>query len=270
MGTQQAVALGHHAHVGLRLGPVADQVRLFEHLGHRLVLLCEPGQRDLFAVHQLAALAHRAKTPGLDALGEGGVLVVGLAHADPRTRLRGQGHPLEEQALVRLQGKVAEADATLGAYPRLNLGHVGVDGVEPERSCHRDAMVPVAHEVHLADAVRVYGRHGLATAVGGGNPLPTRAHPARDGPEGAVELPSAVHRPDDRVQLDRLEAEAALTEAAQGLDHLLEGQNHEDVARLAPQAAREPCEGALPAGPAEVELRIGARKPRVARHPCPR
>ena len=51
-----------------------------------------------------------------------------------------------------------------------------------------------------------------------------------EGAEPAVELAAAVDRADDRVDVDRLQAELTLAPPSERLDHLLERQDHVDVA----------------------------------------
>src|SRR5687767_7036671 len=114
-------------------------------------------------------------------------------------------------------------------------------------------MVAILDEVELADPVDVDRRHAFAAALGGGDALPARAHAARGGAKAPVELAAAVDRAHDRVERDRLLAEPALTAAAKGAHHLLEGQDHVHIARLAAQASGELRERAVAARAPEVE-----------------
>ena len=135
----------------------------------------------------------------------------------------------------------------------------------PERARDRHAVVPVLHEVQLADPVDVDRRHRLALALGQVDALPALADPRRGGAEVAVELARAVDGPDDRVELDQLLAEPPLADAAERADDLLE---REDVVHVVgpAQARGQAREGAPAARAAEVVLSVGARKPGVPGH----
>ena len=86
----------------------------------------------------------------------------------------------------------------------------------------------------------------------------------RGGAEAAVELaPRAVDRADDRVEVDRLQAETTLAAPPERLDHLVEGQDQADVVGLAAQPGGEPRELLAPARAAEVGLRVLGRKASV-------
>jgi len=174
----------------------------------------------------------------------------------------GSPHPgAQRSALVALEREVREPDLVAGPHAREDLGHVCVDHVVTERAGDRDAMVPVAHEVQLPDAVDVDRRHRLAAPLGGRDALPARPQAARGRAEAAVELAPAIDRADDRVERDRLAAEAALAGPAEGLENLLEWQDQVEVAGLAPKAVGEPCERAPATGAVEVELRTVWGKP---------
>ena len=97
----------------------------------------------------------------------------------------------------------------------------------------------VDDEVQGADAVDVDRRHRLAAAGRGGDPLPAPAHPARGGPEAAIELARDVDRADDRVEVDRLQPQPPLPTTAKRGDDLVEREDQADVVGLATQAGGE-------------------------------
>jgi len=177
-----------------------------------------------------------------------------VGELDPDALVLRQRDTLAEQSLVALQRQVGQPDLAVGADLGQHLGHVGVDVAVAEGPRHRHAVMPVLDEVQVADPVQVDRRHALPAPLGGGDPLPASAGPARRGAEAAVELPLAVHRADDRVQAHHLLAQPALPAPAERLDHLLEGEDHVHVARLPAQAGAQPPERAGAAGAAEVEL----------------
>ena len=136
--------------------------------------------------------------------------------------------------------------------------------VEPELARDRDPVVAVDDEVQRADAVDVDRRHVGAAAHRRRDPLPAPADPVRGGAEAAVEVAArAVDGADDRVEVDRLQAEAPLAPAAERLDHLVEGQDEVDVVGLAPQPRREARELVPAPGAAEVGLRVLVGEARV-------
>ena len=256
MRAQQQVARLDDAHVGVGLGLAAlDQPGRVQHLRDRLVVLVEPQARDLGAVHERAVALHRAEAPRLDALGERAV-VPGIGQPDLAAALAVERDALAEEALVALDRQVGDAHVVAGPDARLDLGHVGVDVVAAERARDRDAMVPVADEVQLADAVDGDRRERLAAALRLRDPLPARPQARAGGAEGAVELLRAVDGADDRVERDALEAEVVLGDAAERLDDLLERQDVADVVGL--EAQPPPEVGEHPRSPraGEVVLRV--------------
>ena len=122
---------------------------------------------------------------------------------------------------------------------------------------HRDAVMAVAHEVQVADAVDVDRRHRLAAALRLRDALPALAQARRRRAEVAVELARAVDGPDDRVDVDHLQSQRALAGPAERLDDLLERQDHGDVVGLAAQAGREQRQ--RPPAPGTREVRLGVR-----------
>src|SRR5687767_7835841 len=98
-------------------------------------------------------------------------------------------------------------------------------------------MVAVADEVQRADAVNIDRRHRLAASHRLRDPLPALPAAALRGPEVAVELARAVDGADDRVELDRLQPEAALAAAPERGNDLVEGQDLVDVVGLPAQPA---------------------------------
>ena len=130
-------------------------------------------------------------------------------------------------------------------------------------------MVAVTDEVDLADPQQIDRRQRLAPAHGCGDVLPARPHPARGGAEPAVEIPAAIDRPYDRVQRHHRQPGRMLAHVAEGVDHLLVGQDHPDVVGLASQARGKARDGGLVPRPDEVALRVHARQAggaAVARH----
>ena len=104
--------------------------------------------------------------------------------------------------------------------------------VAAQRAGHRHAVVAVAHEVQVADPVDGDRRHGLAAALGLGDPLPARRACAPEvGPEAAVEV-RARGRRCRRSSRARSTAARALARrrAPERLDDLLERQDQVDVA----------------------------------------
>jgi hypothetical protein len=140
---------------------------------------------------------------------------------------------------VALERQVGEPQRLARGDSRLHLGDKGVDVLASQRLRDRDAVMTVAHEVHVADPVHRNRRERLAAALGGRDPLPAPAHPWRRGPEAAVEVARAIDRADDRVQRDRLEAELDLAGHAERLHDLVEGQDQRDVVGLAAQPPAE-------------------------------
>jgi hypothetical protein len=153
---------------------------------------------------------------------------------------RGERHPLAQQPLMALAGKVGHAQRALGAHPGAHLDHAGVDVVEAQRAGHRHAMVAVAHEVHLAHAVDVDGGKRISATHRAGDALPPRAHLARGGAEGSIEASRTIDGPDDGVEGDDLLAEVALAGAPQRGHHLLEGQDQMEVPGTTPHPAGQP------------------------------
>jgi hypothetical protein len=137
--------------------------------------------------------------------------------------------------------------------------------VVAQRPRDRDAVVAVLHEVDLADAVEVDGRHRLAAAHRRRDALPAGAHLRGGGPEVAVEAALAVDGAHDRVQRHDLAPRVALLQAAQRVDDLLEREDVVDLAGLAPQPAAQPRQRQPPARAQEVVLGVGAGQSGAAR-----
>ena len=155
-----------------------------------------------------------------------------------------------------LTGRSEIAHVAARADAGLHLGDVGVDVRAPERARDRDAVMAVADEVQLADPVDGDRRERLAAPLRLGDPLPARAQPRAGGAEGAVELLRAVDGADDRVELDRPQAEVVLGDEPERLHDLLEGQDVADVVGLEAQPPREVGEHARAPRPREVALRV--------------
>ncbi len=120
----------------------------------------------------------------------------------------------------------------------------------------RDAVVAVADEVQLADAIDVDRRQRLAAAHRLGDALPAAAKPGGLGAELAIELALAIDRADDRVELDRLQPEALLAAVAERREHLVERKHETDLAGLAAQARAQARELLAPSSAAEIRLRV--------------
>ncbi len=174
--------------------------------------------------------------------------------------LRRQRDPLEEEALVALQRQVVEPDARLGAHLRDDLGDVRLDHLEPEVARDRNPVMAVMHEMHVRDPVDLDRRHRLASPHRLGDPLPAALDPARGGTEAAVELAGPVNGSDDRVEVDRREAEAPLALPSQGSHDLVEGEDHVDVAGLPPEPASEVRTNRPAACAAEIGLGVLTRE----------
>ena len=86
------------AHVSLGLGAAADELRLSQHLHHRLILLPEPGLGHLAAAHELAPVLGGPEAPGLHCLRQRGVAPL-VRELDAGPLLGGQRHALEEEPL---------------------------------------------------------------------------------------------------------------------------------------------------------------------------
>jgi hypothetical protein len=187
------------------------------------------------------------------------------AHARP---LRGvERHALAEHPLVALERQVGEPERVPRADPRPHLRDVGVDVLAPERLRDRHAMVAVADEVEIADAVDRDRGERLAAPLGGRDPLPAAAHARGRRTEAAVEVARPVDGADDRVERDRLQAELHLADHAERLDDLVERQDQRDVVGLAPQPPAELRQQLGASRAREVVLRIGAGEAGAVVHP---
>src|SRR4051794_21814429 len=77
---------------------------------------------------------------------------------------------------------------------------------------------------------------------------------------------AAVDRPEDRVELDRLQADVALLDAAERVDDLAERQDDVDVARVAAEPPRELRHHLAAPGALEVVLGVCPREAGIAPH----
>ena len=266
MRAEQLVARGDHAHVGVRLGLGGrDEAGLAQRLDDRQELVLEPEPRDLLAAHVLAPLLHHAEAPGLDALCQHAV-VPGVRRPHARLLLRVERHPLAEQALVALERQVRQPQGLAGADSGPHLRDVRVDVLAPERLGDGHAVVAVAHEVQVADAVDRDRRERLAAALGRRDPLPATTYARGGRPEAAVEVVRAVDRADDRVELDRLEPELDLADHAERVDDLVEREDQPDVVGLAAQPPSELGEQLRAPRAREVVLRVRAGEAGAAIH----
>jgi hypothetical protein len=142
------------------------------------------------------------------------------AHAELRVDLA-EAALLHEDALllgmdelddVRIRGKVPA---------RLELRHLGVDGLQLELAGDGNAMVAVDHEVRVAELVGDDGREGRV----GECPLdllPAVAEAGSPRLEIAVEVAPAAVRPDDLLHRDRSETHVAPRERPQTPGGLVE------------------------------------------------
>ena len=142
---------------------------------------------------------------------------------------------------------------------------MGVDRVLPVCARDGDPVVPVSHEVGVADAVDLDRRERLAAPGRQRDALPARAHAPRGGAEEPVEVARAVDGADDGVEVDRLESDVALAHAAERVDDLVEGQHGADVLGLTEQQAADPGEDGAAPRAEEVVLRVDLGHARVAR-----
>jgi hypothetical protein len=148
---------------------------------------------------------------------------------DALAGLARQRHTLEEEPLMALQRQVSQPYLAIRAQLGEHLGHVRLDVPMAESVGHRYPVVPVLHEVELADSVDVDRRHRLALALREVDALPALTHAWRGWAEVAVEFARAVDGPDDRVERDHLQAKGSLAHPAQRLHDLLE---REDVVHV--------------------------------------
>ena len=101
---------------------------------------------------------------------------------------------------------------------------VGLHGGGVVLACHRDAVVPVADEVDLADFIKFDGRE---TAAGGDQPVhspPPLSHALLPGEEGAGEILIAAHAAHDVIQGYILKPQVALVVQLQPPAHLFKRQ----------------------------------------------
>jgi hypothetical protein len=117
-------------------------------------------------------------------------------------------------------------------------------------------MVTVANEVKLSHLHQVDRWERLPPPRGGGDLLPATAGTARGGTEAAIEVAAAADRADDLIERDHLKTHRALADKAEGLDHLLVGEDDADVVGLAPQARDQLRDRGSPARTDEIVLRI--------------
>ena len=127
----------------------------------------------------------------------------------------------------------------------------------PSERGDRHAVVPVAHEVQLADAVDRDRRERLAAALGLGDPLPARRAPAGSW-GGSARSKSCVRSTVPTIESsgDGLQPEVELADEAERLDDLVEREDEADVVGLAAQPPREVGEQPRPPRPGEVALRV--------------
>jgi hypothetical protein len=171
-----------------------------------------------------------------------------------------------EQALVALEREVGQPQRLAGADPRVHLGDVRVDLLPPERLRDRHPVVPVAHEVQVADPVDGDRRERLAAPLRRRDPLPPPAHARRRGAEAAVEVARPVDGADDRVERDRLQPQLDLADQAERVDDLVEREDQADVVGLPAQPPAQLREELRSAGAREVVLRVRGRETGAAVH----
>ncbi len=265
VGADQPVALPGDGQVRVGVGARADQVRGVQQAHDRGELLGEPAPGHLGPVVELVLVLHEPETPGLHGLAEFRV-APGIGERDLGVGLGRKLDPRPEQPLVALVQQVPAAADAPGGHGGEDLRHVGVDRLLPHGQRDRDPVMPVEHEVQVADAVHVDGRDRLTAALGQGQPLPALPDPARGGPEPAVEVPGGVHGAHHGVQLDHLQAQLALAGHPERGDDLVERQDEVDVVRFPAQPLRQPGQHLPPPGTLEVVLHVGPGEPRVSGH----
>ena len=140
-----------------------------------------------------------------------------------------------------------------------------LDVLEPEGAGDRHAVVAVADEVRLADAVDLDRGQRLAAARRRCDALPARAHPRGRRAKRAIEAGGAVDGADDRRDRDHLDAQVALAGAPERRDDLVEWQDEVEVSGPAYRARSQPRHRLAPAGPQEVVLGVGGMEARGAR-----
>jgi hypothetical protein len=228
-----------------------------QHRDDRLVLLLVPAASGFGPAQVRARILHEPKRPGLDVLGELGV-VPRVAADDPRRDVVGERDALAEEPLVALDDDVAAVRDPGDRDLSEDLGHVRLDDGVPERQGDRHAVVTIADEMQVADTVDGDRRHPPAAALRHVDPLPALAKPVRRGPEAAVEVGGAIDAPDDAAKLDRLQPDPSLTRPAEGGDDLVERQDQIDVVGLAAQPPREPRQHLAPPRALKVALGVDA------------
>ena len=265
MRADEPVALTRDAEVRLGLGAAADQVGLVEHRDDRPVLVVVPAPGGVLAAQVLTRVLDEPERPGLDILGELSV-VPRVAAYDARGNLGGERHALPEEPLVSLDDEVAAVRDAGRGHLREHLRHVRLDDRVAERERDRDAVVPVADEMQVADAVDGDRRHPAAAALCEVDPLPALSEPVRRGPKPAVEVGRAVDAADDRAKLDDLEPDPALAGPPHRRHDLVERQDQVDVVGPAAQSAGECRQHLPPPGPLEVGLGVEIGETRVPGH----
>src|SRR5581483_11843436 len=150
MRTQQPVARGYEPEVRVGFCLVADYLRLAQHGDDGLVFGLEPEVRVLAAVQPLAALLRGAESPGFHALGQLAV-IPGVCELDLGARLLRERNAFVKDALVTLEREVRHRDRAVGSYARDHIGDIRVDVLPAHRLGHGYTVMPIAHEVDLAD-----------------------------------------------------------------------------------------------------------------------
>ena len=127
-------------------------------------------------------------------------------------------------------------------------------------------MVAVPHEVHVADAVQRDRRDGVASALGRSQAKPAFPYPTGRRAELTVEVSWAVNGSDDALDRDELKPDVALTNRAESVHHLVEGQDEADIIGFTPEALRQAHHDLASAGPLEVVLGVGVRESGASGH----
>lgn len=252
------VPVARHAHVGVGIGLGAQlQLVVLDQIQHRQVLLGVPAQRRGLTIHQFLFGEHCPRRPRFDHLRQERVLR-GVGEYDRRPARLAQRHPLQHRPAQFLRGQVGARVHVGGFGEGDNPGDVGVDHRDVERPAHRDPVVTVPDEVHVADLVDIDRRKRLPGAHRQGQPLPALSATARGGAELRVEVADLVHRPDDLLDRDDLHPERLLADDAEGVDDLLEGQRAGAVLAGTAHLGRDVGQQLLAAHSEEIGLGVGA------------
>ncbi len=132
---------------------------------------------------------------------------VGDGELDVGTRAQlVEGGAFEEAHLVFQNFQILSLEVGRDVDARGTFAHLGVDEYLPLFARHRDAVMPIHHEVDLAYLVEHHGRQAHVLVEGAVDGKPAGGGVVLDGQEGAVELVVAVEAARDLLHADGLHA----------------------------------------------------------------